>query len=549
MTLLPVVERELRVACRRGWTYWGRCSVSLIAVLLMAWLAVALGGNQNSNHLARISFTTLASFCFAFTLLAGMLFSADSFARELREGTLGLLFLTDLRSLDIVLGKLAATSLGSVYCLVSVFPILAIPLLLGGITGGEYLRVVGALLVTLWSALTLGLLASTLGRSGRFAGFLALALMAAVCVAGPLAGALWWRAAGRPAAETDLVVEGLSRATPFRALLSAFEFGSFNFPGYSWSMGFVFLTGVVALIWAAIRLPGLGLGAGDTERTRQRRPMVARPDGSGDGQSHPISPGLAPIQWLSARSSFRSSAPWIFLAISAVGWLVIRGLAGHEWNTVPGWITTSLWVHFGLKSWLAVESAFFYHQERRSGGIELLLTTGLADADFIDGAVQSLRRAYAWPLALVTAIELAVVLFDLDAGLSTDDKSLLAVFWLGRLAMLWLDAEALTWTGTWIGVSTRGQRAGAANWVLILLLPYLIWIAGMMIFGLIEILGLTWFHRISPSGSNARMTVLILLGLALNFAVSGYWWTRSARSLRREFRARAQLPLGKVARG
>ena len=471
MTLLPVVERELRVACRRGWTYWGRCSVSLIAVLLMAWLAVMLGSDQNSNHLARISFTTLASFCFAFTLLAGMLFSADSFARELREGTLGLLFLTDLRSLDIVLGKLAATSLGSIYCLVSVFPILAIPLLLGGITGWEYLRVVGALVVTLWSTLTLGLLASTLGRSGRFAGFLALVLMAAVSISGPLAGLLWWRAIGRPSAETDLVVEGLSRATPFQAFILAFESGAADFSGYYWAMGFVVLTGVVALIWTTIRLPGLGLGAGEATRTGKRRREGARLDGGAGERSQPIIAGLAPIPWLSARSSFRNSAPWIFLAVTAVGWLVILGLAGHEWNTLPGWIATSLWVHFGLKSWLAVGSTFFFHQERRSGGIELLLTTGLADADFIDGAIQSLRRAYVRPFVLVTVIELMIVLMDMDHGFSAADKSYFAVFWLGRLAMLWLDAEALTWTGTWIGVSTRGQRAGAANWVRIRLLP------------------------------------------------------------------------------
>ena len=70
----------------------------------------------------------------------------------------------------------------------------------------------------------------------------------------------------------------------------------------------------------------------------------------------------------------------------------------------------------------------------------------------------------------------------------------------------------------------------------------------MMLCGLIELLSPSWFNRMMSSGSQNRMLLLILAGLALNFAVSGYWWTRSAQGLRREFRTRAGLPLGKPAK-
>ena len=41
---------------------------------------------------------------------AGVFLTADCLSEEKREGTLGLLFLTDLRGHDVALGKLLATS-------------------------------------------------------------------------------------------------------------------------------------------------------------------------------------------------------------------------------------------------------------------------------------------------------------------------------------------------------------------------------------------------------------------------------------------------------
>ena len=45
-----------------------------------------------------------------YCLLSGVWFTADCLSEEKREGTLGLLFLTDLKGYDVVLGKLVATS-------------------------------------------------------------------------------------------------------------------------------------------------------------------------------------------------------------------------------------------------------------------------------------------------------------------------------------------------------------------------------------------------------------------------------------------------------
>ncbi len=89
----------------------------------------------------------------------------DAISIEKREGTLGLLFLTRLRSFDIVLGKLAPAALLSLYGLVSIIPVMAVPMAMGGVSLTELVR--GGLALTtviLWS-LCLGLLISALVRN------------------------------------------------------------------------------------------------------------------------------------------------------------------------------------------------------------------------------------------------------------------------------------------------------------------------------------------------------------------------------------------------
>ena len=93
-----------------------------------------------------------------YCLAYGRRSTADCLSQEKREGTLGLLFLTDLKGHDVVLGKLVATSVRGFYGLLAVFPVLAVPLLLGGTTSGEFWRVVLVLMDTFLFSLAIGIL-------------------------------------------------------------------------------------------------------------------------------------------------------------------------------------------------------------------------------------------------------------------------------------------------------------------------------------------------------------------------------------------------------
>src|SRR5579859_6179003 len=130
MTFLPVVARELRVSARRQGTFWTRTLVALSAIVVGVFFYLA-NLDASPPFVGQRIFIGLLLLLMLFCLFAGRRSTADCLSREKREGTLGLLFLTDLKGYDIVLGKLAAGSLSSFYSVASVLPMLAIPLLLG----------------------------------------------------------------------------------------------------------------------------------------------------------------------------------------------------------------------------------------------------------------------------------------------------------------------------------------------------------------------------------------------------------------------------------
>src|SRR5207249_8899973 len=164
MRFLPIVDRELRVAARRRGIYALRVLAAAAALAVTLWLCLAPTQGQPPTALGKSLFTALSIMAFAYSLLIGPFLTADCISAEKREGTLGLLFLTNLRNFDVVLGKWAATSLAGFYGLVAVLPALSIPLLIGGVTPGEYGRTALAVLNAILFSLTAGMFVSAISR-------------------------------------------------------------------------------------------------------------------------------------------------------------------------------------------------------------------------------------------------------------------------------------------------------------------------------------------------------------------------------------------------
>src|SRR2546425_126071 len=172
MTILPIVERELRVAARRPGTYWLRVTAAFVAIAVFGWMLLTLlRDNVPSAAHGRYLFLALFGLAFAYCLFIGAWLTADCLSEEKRDGTLGLLFLTDLNGYDVVLGKLAATSVNSIYALLAIVPVISLPVQLGGVTASELWQSALVLLNTIFFSLAAGIFVSTLSRDERKAMF------------------------------------------------------------------------------------------------------------------------------------------------------------------------------------------------------------------------------------------------------------------------------------------------------------------------------------------------------------------------------------------
>src|SRR5262245_23347985 len=103
ITILPIAQREARVASRHRLTYQIRQLMTLVTLVIIVgtlWFPTLVGlpaitGTELFLFLTWITYT--------FCLITGATFTVDCLSKEKREGTLGLLFLTNLRGYDVAL--------------------------------------------------------------------------------------------------------------------------------------------------------------------------------------------------------------------------------------------------------------------------------------------------------------------------------------------------------------------------------------------------------------------------------------------------------------
>jgi ABC-type transport system involved in multi-copper enzyme maturation permease subunit len=393
-------------------------------------------------------FRALAEMGYWGCLFAGVLLTADSLSEEKRDGTLGLLFLTDLKGHDVVLGKLAATSLNACYGLLAVFPALVVPAMLGGVTGGEVARLMAALLNTLFFSLAVGLVVSALARQEHAAVLWTATLVLFVGCVLPLLG------------ETSRLLS--PRAAFALGFDAAFRL---NPAGYFASLAFVQLLGWALLALAGARVsrwteePVIGAKA-RAQSEEARAPIAARAAGE-----------INPIEWLARR---RERHGWVWAS------LILVVAIGIAWSQPPGAVRARgelvifavvCW-HSVLKFWIAWEAGRRFAEDRRNGALELLLVTPLRVEEIVRGQFRSLRRLFAGPVAALLVVDAFVALgvFRATAASPLGDEALgcLLVFAL----MLPVDAYALGRVGLWLGFKhQRTWRAALAAVMRIMVVP------------------------------------------------------------------------------
>jgi hypothetical protein len=525
MTVLPIVERELRVAARRPSTYRTRAAMGLGAVLIAVSVFLACSGLP-AQATARYTFQGLAWLLMLFCLACGRV-TANCLDRERREGMLGLLFLTDLKGHDVLLGKLAATSLGGFYGLLAAMPVLALPLLVGGVSSGEVWRMVLTLIDTFLFCLVVGLFSAALCREQRQAAALNLNLLLFLAAVPPtIRFALLYFHPGY-----GLMAELLFSCPFYPFYLNSDARYGLEPERFWYSLGVIH-----ALTWLLLGLAGWA--ARHTLRERPERLARTGLRGFWRRLSYGVPSKQAPFRrrllninplyWLAGRARLRPLQVWAFLAVAAGWWLWGWARDGIIWFDKTICLTTAVLLHCTLKVWLIIEAGQRLSEQREAGMLELLLTTPVSVADILRGQWLALRKQFLGPVLAVIAAELFLVCFLRGRFL---DSSSLAI-WLASILMLPADILALCWVTMLAAFRAKSQhRATIAAMMRILILPWLLWCVAV---------GSTCFWawlsappgtRLEPSWQNClRLWVGVGLAADLFFGI-GAW-----RALHRRFR-------------
>ncbi len=537
MTFLPVVERELRVGARKASTYWTRVSYSLLAMVLSAvfYLYMQQVPFISPARVGTGLFHTLGWLCYLFALLLGIRLTANSITDEKQEGTLGLLFLTDLKGYDVALGKLAACSLTSGYALLGVVPILAIAILLGGTEIVDLAKAAFSIGLGLGLALSIGLFCSAVSRRGMVAGALAF-LLILVCLLGPVLYPLWkvteqLRGGTRPKLDVSLV-----SLSPGYALASSL--GGDRSPdgtrGY-WTANAVAIGEILFFFFAASTL--LPRVWQDHPRENTGLSLANLPrlllEGNEPGKTeyrHRLLETNA-FLWRSARNRFTPHVAAALL-ILAGGFLAMQVRSSpQDWRDPVLLGILSFCVHSVVKLWAAGAAVRSIAEDRRSNALELMLTTPLTIGDVRHGQIRFLVRQFGAIVAFILLGDLLLCSLALQDLFDQRESALL--LYVGRGLLLPLDLLAIGYLSLWVGtISPHLNQAVGMVGTRILLLPWAI-LAG--------ILGVAVWHTQGPGSLTTGK--MVLLYLLVSLANSVFWTLYTRTQLERDLRTIASEPV------
>ena len=478
MTFLPIVERELRLASRRGRTYWMRLAAAFVAaVTALGILSPSLRGLQSPTVSGANIFLVLSVGAFPLCLLGGTFITADCMSEEKREGTLGMLFLTELDSYDIVLGKLVAASLNPFYGLIAALPVLALPLMLGGVTPGEFWRMALVLTNTLFFSLAAGMFVSAIARNGHkaVAGTLLLILIIAM---GPMVSLV--------VVPPPAPASGVLALSPGYACFLAFESRFAPAAGWFWISNL--LTHLLAwtlLILAARVLPRFWQDRPVTPSPfwQSKLSLLQRRRSHWKAQREKLL-SVNPVLWLARRERHRYALFWCFLALFAVGWSVGYWQWRATWLRGEVVFATMFVLHLVIKCWLALEASRRFADSRRSGELELLLVTPLGVENILNGRMLALKRQFLVPITVVVGADVWLLLFCMNTPGWWANGETWALAFLASGALFLADSYTLSWTGLWHGLTARNPtQAFMKTLAKVLLLPWLIYLATLAVLG------------------------------------------------------------------
>jgi hypothetical protein len=444
-----VVQRELRAASRRQITYWGRFFAAAAGVF-------ALWQGFQAINPGRELFSLSATVAFALCILDAIRRAAASIAEEKANGTLGLLILTPLSGSELLFGKFFSALIGALPLALSVVPVFGVCLLIGGISGGEFLRSALVLAHCLTIATFTGVFVSTNCQGSIGAMFLTIVILGLGCIVG---GSL----------------SAFAIINPLAPIVTIDDLQYARHPSLFWVSLLLSQFAVFVCLWL--------YGRRFAERWRRDQEFELHLATYHVPQPPPITRAeevrpAAPVYDVFSTPKWFDGNP--------IEWLTLREMSMHSGGIVwtvgaivcaifsftPISLFYSLMYSAGLVVFLCIASARTFAVARQSNSIELLVTTPLGVEGMIKGHIHALQKMFFTPGAIMVATYatfLFIRTFRPNDSMPMFSGLGFAWYALTGFTLLLL---ATPWIGMWMGLRCKTPaRAILATIALVAIVP------------------------------------------------------------------------------
>lgn len=403
MVVLPLVLRELNQLSRKKQTFRLRVLLSLLALgMTFFFLTIARFNPGSSSGLSL--FRGLSGGLLLFALFEGARSASDCVSREKRDGTLGLLFLTDLKTLDVLSGKLFSASFSVFYSFLAVVPMIAIAWILGGVTPGEVIRMSLVLPLTMLFSLSIGITVSCWGTDERKNLLITLLAIAFLAVLPFILKSSWFTTKG---------VTQFELLSPVSAYLKVYETAYLQNISTFWlSVG-----GMAGLSLALLILAGYLLSRRWREDDANGIFNFKHANSpTGRKKSSPRELALRrrlldtdPAHWLALRSqnsrfnTFRILST-IYVILFPIAYWILKFDVAMSF-VVPLGIVWRLF----LLAFISYRATGGFSESASNGTLELLLTTPLKHEQLVQGQRVELWNQVKGPLGLILLVETLLI--------------------------------------------------------------------------------------------------------------------------------------------
>lgn len=497
MTLLPIVERELRLASKRSGTYWTRVWTGVLGLVLLGAAIVITQFVPRGVFGLRAVFNIVRFFGVIYCLVTGIRLTSDCISQEKRDGTLGFLFLTDMRGYDVVLGKLIAKGVLPTYTMMTIVPLVWLVSLLGGVTGGELFYTVIALGNALFFSLAVGIAVSTVFRDRRRCELIAsasvfLLFFGLFPLVDHFIHGLTTTGAGSGAVGSSPVNFLTARVN---AMTNPTAFGLSGGLALLISNGVVHLTSWCLIAMASWWVPRCWqerppAGARLSFKQRWTQWCYGAPHARAVRRTAALD--VNPFFWRATRNRIRPLIPWLFIALTLGIPLLVAVTVGFSLPSYLGYMYLVFIVVFWYlapKFWIAREAVRTLSEERHDGTLEMLLSTQLSVREIVRGQWMALRTCYLialiFPLAM-TAILIILINLVPPAKWLNDLPYATPLLIAGTILFV-ADCITMGWVGMWCGLKMgNAQAATHATTSRVISYPMLVFAVGsfmIVVFG------------------------------------------------------------------